>query len=410
MSFAPHFSIGGSCIVSPVPETANTGEHSFSPMGSQRCCEHGRVIVADSSSGLDVCACQMTMASQTYTSRVPSLPEAFYGSASSHLHLSAGLLGVEPSAFYPMKHLSRDRLKTASAGGPFYLSNLLATHPYGSFYPGLDLNNAARRKNATRETTNALKAWLYEHRKNPYPTKGEKIMLAIVTRMTLTQVSTWFANARRRLKKETKLGWSAKDGEDDNDCDGSEKEDGNGPGSRDSSLSRCSTPGEVDILKVSDVSGAEDQIKSINQQSSSEHLHRVDICANERRHVIHVKSSMDTLGQNIQPDSHVTSNNTFDSGDIVTQTSSSKTSIIGHVDPPICVATGTGTCRPKIWSISEIIGSKNDSPNTLIDGSENVFPSATSVESFSTSTVCADSCSQSGNRSQESEDDESNIA
>ncbi|EEC16401.1 Iroquois-class homeobox protein IRX, putative, partial [Ixodes scapularis] len=56
-------------------------------------------------------------------------------------------------------------------------------------------------------TTNTLKAWLYEHRKNPYPTKGEKIMLAIITKMTLTQVSTWFANARRRLKKENKMTW-----------------------------------------------------------------------------------------------------------------------------------------------------------------------------------------------------------
>ncbi|RDD43079.1 Iroquois-class homeodomain protein IRX-6 [Trichoplax sp. H2] len=71
----------------------------------------------------------------------------------------------------------------------------------------IDLNNA-RRKNATRETTSILKAWLYEHRKNPYPTKGEKIMLAIMTKMTLTQVSTWFANARRRLKKENKMTWS----------------------------------------------------------------------------------------------------------------------------------------------------------------------------------------------------------
>lgn len=53
-------------------------------------------------------------------------------------------------------------------------------------YPGMDLNGA-RRKNATRETTSTLKAWLYEHRKNPYPTKGEKIMLAIITKMTLTQ-------------------------------------------------------------------------------------------------------------------------------------------------------------------------------------------------------------------------------
>ncbi|XP_003741183.1 iroquois-class homeodomain protein irx-3 [Galendromus occidentalis] len=69
------------------------------------------------------------------------------------------------------------------------------------------MDSVARRKNATRETTNTLKAWLYEHRKNPYPTKGEKIMLAIITKMTLTQVSTWFANARRRLKKENKMTW-----------------------------------------------------------------------------------------------------------------------------------------------------------------------------------------------------------
>ena len=48
--------------------------------------------------------------------------------------------------------------------------------------------NGARRKNATRETTSTLKAWLNDHRKNPYPTKGEKIMLAICTKMTLTQV------------------------------------------------------------------------------------------------------------------------------------------------------------------------------------------------------------------------------
>jgi len=54
-------------------------------------------------------------------------------------------------------------------------------------YGGLDV----RRKNATRESTSTLKAWLYEHIKNPYPTKGEKIMLAIITKMTLTQVTTY---------------------------------------------------------------------------------------------------------------------------------------------------------------------------------------------------------------------------
>ncbi|KAH0619646.1 hypothetical protein JD844_000479, partial [Phrynosoma platyrhinos] len=77
-------------------------------------------------------------------------------------------------------------------------------------YGTVDFSSSARRKNATRETTSTLKTWLYEHRKNPYPTKGEKIMLAIITKMTLTQVSTWFANARRRLKKENKMTWSPK--------------------------------------------------------------------------------------------------------------------------------------------------------------------------------------------------------
>lgn len=93
----------------------------------------------------------------------------------------------------------------------------------------MDLNGAARRKNATRETTNTLKAWLYEHRKNPYPTKGEKIMLAIITKMTLTQVSTWFANARRRLKKENKMTWSPRnrcgDADDENSNDKADDDD-----------------------------------------------------------------------------------------------------------------------------------------------------------------------------------------
>jgi len=97
----------------------------------------------------------------------------------------------------------------------------------------MDLNGAARRKNATRETTNTLKAWLYEHRKNPYPTKGEKIMLAIITKMTLTQVSTWFANARRRLKKENKMTWSPRNRCGDDDDDDGDKDDGSGDEKKD---------------------------------------------------------------------------------------------------------------------------------------------------------------------------------
>lgn len=112
----------------------------------------------------------------------------------------------------------------------------------------MDLNGAARRKNATRETTTTLKAWLYEHKKNPYPTKGEKIMLAIVTKMTLTQVSTWFANARRRLKKENKMTWSPRnrcgDDQSDDKLDSDGEEEGKGSNDMNNSeesrdLGRC---------------------------------------------------------------------------------------------------------------------------------------------------------------------------
>ena len=94
---------------------------------------------------------------------------------------------------------------------------------YFRYSAGYDL--AARRKNATRESTATLKAWLNEHKKNPYPTKGEKIMLAIITKMTLTQVSTWFANARRRLKKENKMTWEPKNRVDDDDAGLSDDDD-----------------------------------------------------------------------------------------------------------------------------------------------------------------------------------------
>ncbi|XP_074864889.1 iroquois-class homeodomain protein IRX-6 [Carettochelys insculpta] len=93
-------------------------------------------------------------------------------------------------------------------------------------YGTVDFSGSARRKNATRETTSTLKTWLYEHRKNPYPTKGEKIMLAIITKMTLTQVSTWFANARRRLKKENKMTWSPKNKAEERKDENKREEEG----------------------------------------------------------------------------------------------------------------------------------------------------------------------------------------
>ncbi|XP_062068183.1 iroquois-class homeodomain protein IRX-4 [Lepus europaeus] len=122
--------------------------------------------------------------------------------------------GSDASAFYSLNGFdSKDGTGSAHAGLAPAAAAAAAYYPYepalGQYpydrYGTVD--SGTRRKNATRETTSTLKAWLQEHRKNPYPTKGEKIMLAIITKMTLTQVSTWFANARRRLKKENKMTW-----------------------------------------------------------------------------------------------------------------------------------------------------------------------------------------------------------
>ncbi|XP_068454417.1 iroquois homeobox 7 [Clinocottus analis] len=126
--------------------------------------------------------------------------------------------------------------------------DLKAASPYhhallargGAFYPpyrpGVAEDPGRVAKVATRESTGALKAWLNEHLKNPYPTKGEKIMLAIITKMSLTQVSTWFANARRRLKKENRVSWACKgksDEEEEDDEQEGESDDA------DSSMQNC---------------------------------------------------------------------------------------------------------------------------------------------------------------------------
>jgi len=105
-----------------------------------------------------------------------------------------------------MAHVTAARYPFESLLSPFARGNVVGNADgYGAF--DFSFISGASRKNATRETTSPLKAWLHEHRKNPYPTKGEKIMLAILTKMTLTQISTWFANARRRLKKDNKMTW-----------------------------------------------------------------------------------------------------------------------------------------------------------------------------------------------------------
>ncbi|TRY56505.1 hypothetical protein DNTS_015654 [Danionella cerebrum] len=136
-------------------------------------------------------------AGQNYANYFPysADPSAIYSSLNPQYEIKEGAGSLHGTITQPAAYYSYD--------------HSLGQYQYDR-YGTVDFNGSTRRKNATRETTSTLKTWLYEHRKNPYPTKGEKIMLAIITKMTLTQVSTWFANARRRLKKENKMTWSPK--------------------------------------------------------------------------------------------------------------------------------------------------------------------------------------------------------
>lgn len=73
-------------------------------------------------------------------------------------------------------------------------------------------------------------------------------MFTQITKMTMTQVCTWFANARRRMKKEN----SEEGGSSDNNSDsaGSGDEDDDGEDSRtdtSSQDSRKSIPGDFDL-------------------------------------------------------------------------------------------------------------------------------------------------------------------
>ncbi|KAL2810571.1 hypothetical protein BJX63DRAFT_315355 [Aspergillus granulosus] len=52
----------------------------------------------------------------------------------------------------------------------------------------------------SRAAVQTLKQWFDQHADTPYPSKYEKAMLAQRAGLSLTQVSTWFANARRRQK------------------------------------------------------------------------------------------------------------------------------------------------------------------------------------------------------------------
>mmetsp|Transcript_6970 Transcript_6970/g.21221 ORF Transcript_6970/g.21221 Transcript_6970/m.21221 type:complete len:409 (+) Transcript_6970:212-1438(+) len=58
-------------------------------------------------------------------------------------------------------------------------------------------SSSARR--LPKSATDSMRIWLLAHAQEPYPTQEEKLMFCKSTGLTLTQVSYWFSNARRRI-------------------------------------------------------------------------------------------------------------------------------------------------------------------------------------------------------------------
>ncbi|CAF0980795.1 unnamed protein product [Adineta steineri] len=73
-------------------------------------------------------------------------------------------------------------------------------------YPNEDklstlFNTTGREKNST----GPLKQWLFEHQHHPYPNETDKQELMEKTKMSLSQITVWFTNARVKMRKENKL-------------------------------------------------------------------------------------------------------------------------------------------------------------------------------------------------------------
>ncbi|KZC08299.1 Homeobox protein caupolican [Dufourea novaeangliae] len=337
------------------------------PTPTGRCCDTGRPIFTDPLTGQTVCSCQYELlggyqrlgALPTAALSMYSAPYAAAAAAAASEGMAAYFpsLGAEQAPFYTPTAAGLDLKENLGAGAAAWpypsvyhpYDAAFASYPFNGY--GMDLNGA-RRKNATRETTSTLKAWLNEHKKNPYPTKGEKIMLAIITKMTLTQVSTWFANARRRLKKENKMTWEPrnrvksvdeKDRLDSKDSGTGSSEDGERPAHR------------MELLGTSGGSGGvQGRTESEWSESRADSGPDSPECLYDQREPRHPLQ--------LQHPAYLASSH----GRLLRHPSPESTSPSSHHLPPSTSAPSTVsgvTTKPRIWSLADMASKDGDQPS-----------------------------------------------
>ncbi|XP_051949236.1 iroquois-class homeodomain protein IRX-1b [Xyrauchen texanus] len=250
------------------------------------------------------------------------------------------------SAFLPYN--SAELALLSQMGSQYELKDNPGAHPPGfavhtapGFYPygQYQYGDPSRAKSATRETTSTLKAWLQEHKKNPYPTKGEKIMLAIITKMTLTQVSTWFANARRRLKKENKVTWGRSAEDRDGRIFDSDNED---------DADKNDDEEEIDLETI-DIDKAD--------EPRGDHSNGVE---KETSHDQHERENVETP--------RILSSQALKNMDnpLPSNTEQCVVKSVGELSPsgPLCQRPGNS--KPKIWSLAETATSPDNAQKVSV--------------------------------------------
>jgi len=85
------------------------------------------------------------------------------------------------------------------AAAPPYISNGAQRSPQTPAASSLVERPPRKRGKLPKETTDYLKAWLHRHSDHPYPSEEEKKQLCLATGLSMSQVSNWMINARRRI-------------------------------------------------------------------------------------------------------------------------------------------------------------------------------------------------------------------
>ncbi|KAL4887124.1 homeobox KN domain-containing protein [Aspergillus karnatakaensis] len=114
-----------------------------------------------------------------------------------------GLSDRSPEAYrgVPPGQLGYPYPPMAYQSDPEHASQALSHPPqsnFGILGDPIDSKNKRRRGNLPKPVTDILRAWFHEHLDHPYPSEEDKQMFMTRTGLTISQISNWFINARRR--------------------------------------------------------------------------------------------------------------------------------------------------------------------------------------------------------------------